>query len=61
MGGEGALVALPELPTDRLAQDAGGDDPAGVLVEFLEQLQFLGGQSRSTVEAASSTLRFGSG
>ena len=37
VGREGALVALPEFPTDGLAQDAGGDDPAGIFIEFLEQ------------------------
>ena len=31
-------------PQDRLAEGSGGDDAAGVLVQFAEQLQLLGGE-----------------
>ena len=44
MGGQGAFVPLPDRPADRLAEGAGGDDAAGVLVQFAEQLQLLGGE-----------------
>ena len=40
-GGEGAFIALPELAADGLAQNTGGDDPAGIFIELLEQLQLL--------------------
>ena len=46
MGREGTLVALPELPADGLTQDAGGDVSPGVLIELLEQLEFLGCQGQ---------------
>ena len=46
VGGVGALAALPKLPTDGLAQDAGSDDPAEVLIELLEQLELLGGEGQ---------------